>query len=975
MSDAREPVAEHRLLTVMFCDMVDSTGRQSRMDTEQFASILRHYQEIVFDCVRRRGGTVARVIGDGVLVLFGWPSATGRDAQTAVLCALDIAARIAPSPVAARLAVETGWVLVGDIAAANAPIGGIERATVVGSAANIAGKLQHIARPNGVVVGEGTLPLLGDRFVTEPADTASLNLPFGIVAAHVLADAGGGDPLEWLKRRFVQDGAMLAGREALFQDLLDRWHLARDGAGQAVLLTGDPGMGKSHVLAALLNAVSEDRPEIVSLFCSPAARDSSLQPVLQWLRLAVGVEADAAPADIRARSARYAASLGLDSHAPMVLAALLGVTPDEARAPEQVRRQTFEVLADMFGRIAADRPLMLLIEDLHWADPSTAELIALLVSAARRRRIMLVGTDRDSRGEAFPRLSHVKHWPLAPLNAAAAREVVRATARRLGAELDDSTQDAIADRAEGVALFIEEFVRSIVDNRTSLDHPPGTIGQLLAARLDALGTAKPLAQMASVFGREAPVELLAELSGLPRPAFEAEVERLTVSDVMVRQGAGDKANLVFRHALLADAAYGAMQRPRRRALHRRVAQILRRVSPSLTEAAPDILGRHYAEAGEIAEAATLYQAAAQAMLDSGAYAEAEGHARRALELYEALPEKAPVAAALMLLGEALSAARGYADPAVQEVYERGAKLALELGTLRELLPALRGLTSYYQVRGPMSRAYELGAQVLRVARMMDDLVVICLAEQRHGWCLMCMGRLAEAVAMMESAVRRYAFMNVEQLRRADREERVLAQLAWLDWLIHGRETMHERADLAAKRALGSRPVRAAYVLGMIAVAHQWAGDAATVAHFATQSGAIAREHGLAYWIAMADALAGWSQVTCDDIAGLAQLRQAVRDYDKTQGQVMLPYLLGLLAEAEHRLGARTAAVAALDRADMVVAAIGAALYRAPLLRLRARLSAGAERIDLLRQAQQIATEQGAAAFASAIGAEADQSAH
>lgn len=520
-----------------------------------------------------------------------------------------------------------------------------------------------------------------------------------------------------------------------------------------------------------------------------------------------------------------------------------------------------------------------------------------------------------------------------------------------------------------MALFIEEFVRSIVDNRASLDRPPGTIGQLLAARLDALGTAKPLAQMASVFGREAPVELLAELSDMPRSAFEAEVERLTASDVMVRQESGDKANLVFRHALLADAAYGAMQQPRRRALHRHVAWILRRVNPGLAETAPDILGRHYAEAGETAEAASLYRAAAQAMLDSGASAEAEGHARRVLELCESLPEKAPVAAALMLLGEALSAVRGYADPAVQEVYERGAKLALELGTLRELLPALRGLTSYYQVRGPMARAYELGAQVLRVARMIDDPVVICLAEQRHGWCLMCMGRLAEAVAMMESAVRRYASMDAEQLQRAGQEERVLAQLAWLDWLIHGRETMHERAELAAKWVVGSRPVRAAYVLGMIAVAHQWAGDAAMVAHFAAQSGSIAREHGFAYWIAMADALSGWSLVTHDDIAGLAQLRQAVRDYDKTQGQVMLPYLLGLLAEAELRLGVRTAALAALDRADSVVAAIGAALYRAPLLRLRARLSEGADRADLLHRAQQVAVEQGATAFASAIGAE------
>ncbi len=953
----------------MFCDMVDSTGHQFRMKPEQFAAILRGYQEIVFDCVRRRGGYVARVVGDGILVLFGWPSATGRDAQTAVLCALDIAARISQSPVAARLAIETGWVLVGDIAAANVPIGGIEPAAVVGSAANVAARLQQIAHPNGVVVGEGTLPLLGDRFITNPADTTGLKLPFEVAAAHVLADAGAGDPLGWLKRRFARGGAMLVGREALFRDIEARWHQARDGAGQAVLLTGGPGIGKSHLLAALLNAVTDDRPEIVSLFCAPTSRDSSLQPVLQWLRLAIGLEAGALPEEIRTQTTQYAEGLGLDAAASGSLAALLGATPEDARAPERVRRQIFDVLTDLFARIATNRSLLILVEDLHWADPSTAELVGQLITAAPNRRMMLVGTDRTPSGDAFPRLAHVSHWPLAPLNADTSLEMVRGIAKRFGVDLDADAQIAIADRAEGVALFIEEFVRSIADNRDSLDRPPGTIGQLLAARLDGLGTAKPLAQLASVFGREAPLDLLAELSGLPPAAFEAEVDRLTSSDVMVRRGTGDKAELVFRHALLADAAYGVMQQAHKRLLHRQVARALRRAHPSLAEIAPEVLGRHLAEAGETAEAAPLFRAAAQAMLETGAYAEAEAHARRALALSESMTDTAAILASLLPLGEALIAGRGYADPEVQKVYERGARLALELGTARELLPALRGLTSYYQVRGPMTRARELGEQVLRIARIVGDPVMICVAEQRHGWCLMCQGKLVSAEATMESALARHLELEADQ-RDKDREDAsILAHLAWLDWLIRGRDAMLRRAASAASRVSEARPLKASYVLGFVAVAQQLAGSPEETARFAEQSGAIAREHGLVYWIAMADALIGWSKAVRLDPDGLGLLHKALTDYDRTQGQVLLPYLLGLLAEAELLVGDRAAALAALNRADAVRLAIGSDLYRAPLLRLRARLLDGQARNNALLEAKHIAEEQGAAAFALLIETE------
>lgn len=954
----------------MFCDMADSTGHQFRMEPERFATILRNYRQIVFDRAYRHGGYVARVVGDGVLVFFGWPSATGKDAPAAVACALDVAARmkrgIDAIPISARLAVETGWVLVGDLNTANAPRGEIEHATVVGSAANIAARLQQLAHLNGVIVGEGTLALLGDRFIVDPVDTSAVNLPFPIRAAHALADAGDGNPLGWLMRRFAHFGATLTGREDLLGALRTRWDTAKGGAGQAVLLTGDAGIGKSHMLAALLHSVARDQPEVVYLFCAPSSRDRSFQPVIDWLRRATGVETDAFPDEIRLRVAEYANRLGLDEAAAGVLGSLLGVAAVGQRPPEQLRRLMFQVLLDILLRSSEDRPLMILVEDLHWADPSTVELLNQIADTVGDRRILLVVTDRNPNNGILP---HATHFPIAPLDAAGARELAQSAARRFDVQLTDAEQAAIAERSEGVALFIEEFVRSVADPEPASRRPPGSIGQLLASRLDTLGSARPLALMASVVGREVPVGLLAELADMAGDAFESALDRLTGSDVMVKGGTGNMPVLTFRHALLTDAAYGAMQQPERRSLHLRVARILRRDSPALATTAPALLGHHLAEAGEIQEAAPLFRSAARGMLDIGAYAEAEGHARRSLGLYEGFAGNEDILGALMPLGEALIGGRGYADPNVQQVYERGARLAMELGTAGALLAPLRGLTSYYQVRGPISRARDLGAQVLKIAGIVGDPTAICQAEQRQGWCLQCQGRLIDAAASMSSALARHRGLD-PAIRMSNYEDgSILAHLAWVEWLIDGPEAMQQRASAALARIDGAPPLRAAYVRGVVAFAHQAAGEPEPVARLAAESEAIAQEYGIVYWIAVAGALSGWAAVARGDRAGLECLRAAVAAYDRTQGQVMLPYLLGLLAEAEVWSGGREEASAALDRADAVVSGIGVALYRAPLLRLRSRLLSGAERDACLEEARSVALAQGAAAFARVIDAE------
>lgn len=979
MENAHAPAAEHRLLSIMFCDMVDSTGQQFRMAPEQFAAVLTAYRETVFDCVRRRGGYVARVVGDGVLIFFGWPSASGKDAQTAVSCALDIAARIERGldgvKVAARLAVETGWVLVGDLGTANAPRIELEHATVVGMAPNVAARLQQYARRNGVIAGPGTLPLLNGGFVTEPADTTGVNLPFVVQAAHVIREAGSGDPLGRLRQPLDGSPVVPVGREDIFQDIRARWGRARDGEGQAVLLTGNAGMGKSHLLAALLHDVGPFQPEIMGLFCSPASRDSPFHPLEPWLRDMTGIQPDAVQAEVQQRSADFAASLGLnDPAAGMAVATLLGAIHADAPGPGAMRRHIFDVLLAAIGKLSREHPLLIMVEDLHWADPSTREFLSQVAAFIPGRRVMLIVTDRDTHEAAFPQDQSIVRLSLGPLGTEAAEALADRTARALGLDLDTGTRTAIIGRSDGVALFVQEFVRALANPRAPMAHPPGTIGQLLTARLDALGFAKPLAQVASVVGPEASLDLLFELAQLPRPRFEDAIERLTSGDVLVRRGVEDKAVVAFRHALLADAAYHGMPSARRRELHRLVARALQRVSPALAATAPENLAHHLAEAGEKAEAAVLFRSAAHFRLASGAYAEAEAHARRDVELSEALSAgtgKKNLLAGLMPLGEALIATRGYAHLDVQAVYERAARLAMDLGTAAELLPALRGLTSFYQVRGPMSRARELGAQVLRIARVVGDDALIRQAERRHGWCLLCEGRLTEAEALLESSLARHARLDPAE-RDAQRDDAlVLSHLAWSDWFTKGAAATMARAELAAARADMGSPLHATYALGFVAVAHQICGDREGAARYASQSGAIARERGIVYWIAMADAVIGWSDAIRGDASGLGVLRTAIADYDRTQGRVLRPYLLGLLAEAELGLGSRDRALAAISEADAIVNAIGVELYRAPLLRLRALAQTGSARAVTLLAAKNTAIAQGARAFAALIAEDID----
>ncbi len=1073
-----ESETEHRFLSVLFCDLEDSTGHQYRMEPEDFAALLSGYRHLAFEAISRHGGHTARVIGDGVLAYFGWPRGGGRDAEAAVSCALAIGEAFAglaeqladatDRPLAVRMAVETGWVLVGNLANAGAPAAGaaaagvsgaggdgapgwqgghaLEQGDVIGHAPNVAARLQRLARPNGVVAGEATLALLGERFELEAVDTSDLALPAPVRAARVVRRAPGSEAL--LRLGIGQD-RLLMGRDRELAFLLARWREVQAGRGQVVLISGDPGIGKSALAASLVAEVraapapGAAPPALLVLTCTQATRHSVLQPLAEPLRQLLEGPATAGSGEIAAAAARLAGRLAMPAGGGGIAATLGMAAP--GLEPAALRTATFEAVLALAATLSRDRPLLVLAEDLQWADASTLEVLGLLAERLAGLAIMLVATHHAGWAPGWPPAANRHTLALAPLSGEAAAALLDA----VGGGLDGEVRAAILARSEGNPFFVREFARNLAQERLAresqagaaqagaaqagatqagaiqagatqagatgagavqagakqadagragTDRPgmdgagmdgagmdragmdrartagaeaglrgqappgparagraparaaprlPGSISQLLAARLDSAGSARFLVQFISVVGRDVEPAFLALLSGLPQDELARELERLIGLGILAYRGEAPGGRVGFHHALLAAASYEALTSLRRQTLHRRVAEALPDYDPAIRSSEPEVLARHLALAGEDEAAGELFQAAAARALASAAFVESAAHARRALELAEGLAGEARARARLagtVLLAEALSGTEGYASNAVHALFESANRIALELGGAADLMqPALRGLTAFYQLRGPLHRAYELGRRTVQVARLRGDALQLAEAERRWGWCRFCQGELEEARLLVESAmmrIERFQAGHPEAALVDDTAVRGPVVLGLVAWFVDGDAAATAMAGRLAERARAfPQPMTAAYGLGFAAVIEQLCGHPAEALSCAQHCGEIARGRSSPYWAAVADVIAGWCAVVAGEAPerGMTLLRRGVEDYAATQSLIMYPYALMLRADAERALGAADSALATLREALECAEAIGAGVYRSLLDAARAGL--------------------------------------
>jgi class 3 adenylate cyclase len=632
----RQPVRsqnlERRHLTLMFCDLVGSTDLSARLDPEDLRELLAAYRNCVSAAVKAHRGYLARFVGDGVLVYFGYPHSQERDAERALRCGLEIIrklARLEPTggeTPAVRLGAATGLVVVGDIVGSPDS----KEVDVVGETPNLAARLQTLATSNAMVISDATRALVGDLFECRDLGLVELKgFAAPVRAWQVIGERAVESRFEALKGAAPQ--APLIGREGEMARLLERWAEVKSGVGQVVVVTGEAGLGKSRLIQEIHGWLSADARDRLLLQCAPDQQQTPFHPVVQHVEFAAGIRAeDSGPERFEKleRLLRTLSPVGPEQLA--VLAEFLRIETSAtvliALRPREARARTVRTVLDLIEAMAARCPV-LIVEDVHWADPSTSELLDQLVAEIRKLPILLVATTRPAGAAVWEGLPHVTHLRLDRLQPPELRRIVLSLAGPAG--LPDRIVDGIVARSDGVPISAQELTRAVLASgaREEGRAPavPSTLTESLLARLDSLDLSRETAQLASVIGREFPLELLIAVSPDPPEAVRATVRALIEAGLFVRRHSSFGESVGFYHMLVREAAYQLLLRRDRVALHGRVAEALETRFPEIAAAMPHLVAHHLTEAGEYRKAIVYWQRAGADSAERSASVEALAH--------------------------------------------------------------------------------------------------------------------------------------------------------------------------------------------------------------------------------------------------------------------------------------------------------------------------------------------------------------
>jgi len=763
--------AERRHLTVMFIDLVGSTGMASGADAEDMRDVITGYQNTVAGVVARHEGFAAKFMGDGVLCYFGWPNANEDDAERAVRAGLDIIANVRRSsgpdgtPLASRIGIATGIVIVGDMVGS----GATQEAAVVGETPNLAARLQAVARPDQIVLPQETLSLLGDVFALEPLGEQHLKgisdpvTAFGVV----------GENSRESRFEARQSGNLnpIVGREREIDLMLERWELARSGNGQMIVVSGEAGIGKSRITRALIDAISRDDHTRITYQCSPYHSDSAFYPVIQQLSYAAGFRA----ADgLGERLDKLEALIGGTPETLALMAALLGLDGTrrydvEELTSAQQRAGTMQALAGMLVQQAQVKPVLLVFEDLHWIDPTSLELLDTLLDTVADQNILILGTARPSFEYGFGGHPIVTRFSLNRLG----KEQISAIATRLAGDmaLPEQVVDIIVSRTDGVPLFVEELTKTILEGEVLKEDDgrlvlnglldeiaiPSTLHDSLMARLDRLQPIKEVAQTAACIGRGFEHRLLARISPLSKPALAAALDELIKAELIYRRGLPPEASYLFKHALVRDTAYESLLRGRRHDIHTLILTALEN-DPDI---APEVLAHHAEAAGQTERAIDLWEAAGKAANQRPAYTEAISHIERAIKINSRKNDAGETpglerALSLQLqLAPALLANKGYAADETAHAYEVALSLANDIGETPLQFPALYGLWVGKLMTGEHVRGLEIAQGVTEAAERSGESLYRMVASRLMGLSSCMLGRFSEAHRHLDQAISLY----------------------------------------------------------------------------------------------------------------------------------------------------------------------------------------------------------------------------
>ncbi len=775
-----QDTAERRQVTVMFSDLVGSTALSARMDPEDLREVISAYQKCAAETVQRFGGFVAKYMGDGVLVYFGYPQAHEDDAERAVRAGLELIAAVTGLKTRAslqtRVGIATGLVIVGDLIGS----GAAQEQAIVGETPNLAARLQGIAEPNMVVIAEGTRKLLGNLFELEDLGAKDLKGIAGPVWAWAALRASSVE--SHFEALHATGLTALVGREEELELLLRRWSRAKSGEGQVVLLSGEAGIGKSRLTAALLERLATEPHTRLRYFCSPQHTDSAFYPIIGQMERAAGLGYDDNP---QAKLDKLDAVLA-QSFTPRQDAALFAEMlslPNDGRyptlelAPQQRRQKTLEALTAQMEVLSQAKPVLMIFEDAHWIDPTSLEALGRAVDRIRTLGVLLIVTYRP---EFEPPWIGRPHVTALTLNRLAEREISAMIDGVVGNKLlRASIRQDIIERTDGIPLFVEEMTKAVLEaesesegRRTAAAVPspalavPASLHASLMARLDRLGPAKEVAQIGAAIGREFSHALLAAVGRTPEAELGSALDRLIAAGLLFRQGVPPHATYLFKHALVQDAAYGTLLREPRRSLHARIAETLESQFAEIAENRPELLARHCTEAGLIEKAALLWGKAGQRSLERSALVEAIEQFTRAHDQIAVLPATPALRREQIKLQVTLITplihVKGFAAPETKAAVEQARLLIEQAEALGEppedpllLFSVLYGFWAANLVafNGDVTR--ELAAQFLALAEKHGTTAPMMIGHRLMGASLHFTGAIAHGRAHYDQVLTLY----------------------------------------------------------------------------------------------------------------------------------------------------------------------------------------------------------------------------
>ena len=968
------PSAERRHLTVMFCDLADSTQLSTRLDPEDMGDVIRTYQEAVSEAVRHFDGYIAKFMGDGILIYFGYPNAQEKDAERAVRTALAIVEALpalnAEVPgsegtrLAVRIGIASGLVVVGETIGE----GTAREQTVVGDTPNLAARLQALAGPDTILISAATRDLVGDIFSCEDLGAHALK---GIAEPAQLWRVAGlqEDEVEDQEFETTASELPLVGRDEEIGLLRRAWQQTKEeGHGQVVFISGEPGIGKSALIDTLRRAVHADGLTRITFRCSPYHTNSALHPVIEhWKRLAGWQPEDdgaARLAKLEASLARY--RLPREEVVPL-FASLLSLPLGDTYAglaltPEQLKEETEDALVALSLEEAERQPLLEVWEDVHWADASTLDLLGQLIDQAPTAPLLIVMTYRPEFVPPWPARSHVKTLTLSRLE----RPQIEVMATRLagGKALPTEVVEHIVQKTDGVPLFVEELTKAVLGSdvlrsegdRYTLTGPlseisiPASLHESLMARLDRLPTLREVAQLGAVLGRDFAYEMLRAISGLDEPRLRDVLGRLVEAELLYQRGRPPRSRYIFKHALIQDTAYQSLLRRTRQQYHRQVAELLESNFTDTVEASPELVAHHYSEAGLADQAVVYWQRAGENATRRSANLEAIGHLTIGLRQLSQLPETSErpkrELALQRLLGQASFATKGLASTEAIRAFSRARELCAVIGDDVSIGPVLIGVWLFEIAGAYHANAETTANEILRWAgrtgntgeALIDGNFPVGVSELH-------LAKLVQARAHLETASGNYREITQEEAARLAYDygiepgEPSHAYAAWCLWLLGYPDQAARRGEealaIAERIRHGFTHPRCLYWNSTF---HAYRREWPMVEERAAAAIASAQEQGSSMVIAVARIMRGAARAMLEPRdETVAEIRDALDAYRATGARFQTTYHLVLLAQALAACGRYGEGLAALREAATLVAETGERYVEAEIHRLEGTL--------------------------------------